>query len=305
MQDSRVHIVYKLLKLGATPTTLVYPIPLIPIFAWLLASASVLDLFVVVAFVSLFYNAINLWNHLNDLEEDLAAGKSGSQVLVQVRDKVKTLVIILYLVCFFIVLIQSKTQSAALLYVVVAAVTWLYSDKIYFKRISGFRLKEKYQWELLTYIVVPPAFFALIWALISVFSYRAMAFVSVSSIYYLSGALLKDLKDISSDMEAGYATLAVVFDPQILFKTSLLLNFLNHALIVFFSMAYLPIGCIFGSLTFFVLLKVLLDMRRYGWRLGSEVYNTLKLYPLVYPTSYLLMVLGVVFTQALDLQGFW
>ena len=66
--------VLKIFKYSAKPFNIIFPIPLIPFIIGLFAGGfqGVLSTFIL---TFLFYPAVNLWNHINDAEEDVAAGK--------------------------------------------------------------------------------------------------------------------------------------------------------------------------------------------------------------------------------------
>jgi len=169
--------------------------------------------------------------------------------------------------------------------------TWLYSDKMFAGRYIR-RLKEDYRTELLTYIFVTFAFFSLIWMFFSPINQRGIAFAVITSLFYISGVFLKDIKDITADTLAGYRTLAVVFKPQTLFKISATFNVLTLLLILFFSVT--GIFPVIGGLTALVLIPVLwavYSIGKRGWLLSLETVRYIKVYTFSYPLS--LTLLGV------------
>jgi len=287
----KIFILIKILKIGATPPTVAYPIPLVPVLVFFMArNYEIFNLLKIVAFNSLFFNSINLWNHLNDAEDDLKSGRTEAKTLLDHQKLTLGVITLSYLGSLLLVWSYGNFQIA-ILFAICFLITWLYSDKVVVGRIVP-RLKEHYIGELFTYLVVTPVFPSIIWLMASSeFNLRGLGFVVVTSTYYLSGMLLKDLKDISSDLQSGYKTLAVVFSPQSLLKTSISLNFVAHAfIVVFVLLGIFEIWFIAGALTLVSLLNVVLKLRAVDWQISIKTANIIKKYVIISPLSITLLV---------------
>ena len=285
-------VLFLFLKIGAKPTNVAYPLPITSFLAFsLFEGFSILGFAISYFFCFLFFTATNLWNHLNDAEDDLRDGREEAKFLMERRKEGVILVVAFYILSLMVVLLFSHDSRAVFAFAISLILTWLYSDKMFAGKYIR-RLKEDYRTELLTYIFVTFAFFSLIWMFFSPINQRGMAFAVVASLFYISGVFLKDIKDITADTLAGYRTLAVVFKPQTLFKISATLNVLTLFLILLFSAAgVFPVG---GGLTALVLVPVLwavYSIRRRGWLLSLETVKYIKVYTLSYPLS--LTLLGV------------
>lgn len=291
LKQSKIFILIKILKIGTTPPTILYPIPLIPILVFFMArNYEIFNLLKIVVFTSLFFNSINLWNHLNDAEDDLKSGRTEAKTLLDHQKLTLSVITLSYLGSLLLVWSYGNFQIV-ILFAMCFLITWLYSDKMVVGRIVP-RLKEHYIGELFTYLVVTPGFMSILWLMVSSeFNLRGLGFVLVTSTYYLSGMLLKDLKDISSDLQSGYKTLGVIFSPQSLLKASISLNFVAHAFIIgFVLLGIFEIWFIAGALTIILLLNVVLKLRAVDWQISIKTANIIKRYVIISPLSIALLV---------------
>jgi 1,4-dihydroxy-2-naphthoate octaprenyltransferase len=257
----------------------------------LFVDLSILGFVISYLFCFLFFTATNLWNHLNDAEDDLRDGRKEAKFLIEKRKEGVMFVVAFYILSLLVVIFFSHDSRAVFAFAISLLMTWLYSDKMFAGRYIR-RLKEDYRTELLTYIFVTFAFFSLIWMFFSPINQRGIAFAVITSLFYISGVFLKDIKDITADTLAGYRTLAVVFKPQTLFKISATFNVLTLLLILFFSVT--GIFPVIGGLTALVLIPVLwavYSIRKRGWLLSLETVRYIKVYTFSYPLS--LTLLGV------------
>lgn len=220
--------IVELLKLCNTPVSIISPIPLFAISLFLISrkELSIHDLpilfsGIVITLLSNFGS--NLWNHCNDLKEDIAQGKK--TILTQDTKMQKTaLFFALMFYAFSLLLIyylSVKFNRPIYLYFLVwAFVTWWYSDNLILKKLVGFRLKEHYMGELITYTIAWPTYTMSIWLIYSDLNATGIMTTIAFFFFGISILLLKDLKDISGDREAGLKTFGVVFSPSLLIQYS-------------------------------------------------------------------------------------
>lgn len=276
----------ELLKLCNTPTTIISPIPFFAISIFLLSRHHfsqddfvILLSGIIVTVLSNF--ASNLWNHCNDIREDIAQGKN----TILTRDPSMQITaiyasIILYIISIAIVYkISLDVQRPVIQYFLIwAAATWCYSDNLIMKRLIGFRLKEHYIGELVTYGIAWPMFTLSTWLIYSDLNYTGEIILTGFFFFSISGLLLKDLKDISGDRKAGLKTLGVVFSPSKLIQCScyfmLLFYFiiLNPVTIIYSNAGLLILIIPFG----YFLKNTFIHMHRKNWALGAEDINALR-----------------------------
>ncbi len=226
----------ELLKLCNTPASVVSPFPLFAVSLFLISHKEfqIFDLSILFAgiAVSLFSCfASNLWNQCNDLKEDKAQGRK--TILTQDIAMQKTAIfiaILLYAVSMFLVYYLSiEFKKPIYLYFLIwVFVTWWYSDNLILKKVTGFRLKEHYMGELITYGIAWPMYTLSIWLIYSDLDSSGLI-VSLAFFFFgISTLLLKDLKDISGDRKAGLKTFGAVFSPSKLIKYSCYLMMLYY-----------------------------------------------------------------------------
>ncbi|SNQ62503.1 UbiA family prenyltransferase [Candidatus Methanoperedens nitratireducens] len=218
----------ELLRLCNTPASIISPFPLFATSLFLISREEfhIYDISVLFAgiAVSLFSNyGSNLWNHCNDLNEDKAAGKK--TILTEDISMQKTtpfIALVLYACSIFSVyyLSMELKRPIYLYFLIWAFATWWYSDNLILRKIIGFRLKDHYMGELITYATAWPTYTLGIWLIYSDLNTKGIVLAVAFFFFSMSGMLLKDLKDISGDRKAGLKTFGVSFSPSQLIQCS-------------------------------------------------------------------------------------
>ena len=235
-------MIKKIFEYSLKPYNIIFPFPLLPMIAGAFAGG-INGLWKPVAFTFLFYPANNLWNHINDAEDDFKGGKNTPFINYVARRLGYVIVSILYLISTVFVLFLSKNRVAFFLFLLVLVVTFLYSDRT----ITGLRLKKHYLTEFLVYLIAVPSYIVLMYALVKNLDLNAMKIAVLFTPLMLSTLFLKDLKDISSDTEAGLKTFGVVFYYKTLIKVFyvfLLIYFLIGIIFFYMStmlLAFIPV----------------------------------------------------------------
>ncbi|MCG2737656.1 MAG: UbiA family prenyltransferase [Candidatus Methanoperedenaceae archaeon] len=230
----------ELLKLCNTPASIISPIPLFAISLFLISRKDIsifdlpiLSIGITVSILSNF--ASNLWNHCNDLKEDKAQGKITILTQDSSMQKLALFIAIFLYLCslLFVYYLSIELNRPIFLYFLIwALATWWYSDNLILKKIFGFRLKEHYIGELVTYGIAWPMYTFSIW---QIYSDPNVTGVLISVAFFfisISGLLLKDLKDISGDRKAGLQTFGVVFSPSRLIQYSCYFMILYYLIIL-------------------------------------------------------------------------
>lgn len=217
-----------LLKLCNTPATIYSPVPLFAISLFLISrkELSIYDIPVlfagiVVSWILAF--ASNLWNHCNDLKEDIAAGKKTILTLDTSMQKKAVIIAVLLYTCsmLFVYYLSNEFNRPIYRYALIwIIVTWWYSDNLISKKLIGFRLKEHYLGELAAYSIAMPMYTMSVWLVYSDLNSKAIVITLAVFLFSISALLLKDLKDISGDTLAGLRTFGVVFLPSRLIRYS-------------------------------------------------------------------------------------
>ena len=256
----------EIINLLFTPQSLISPIPIFSMTLFFISckftelSIAKLNLLILGVFISLVSSgASNFWNHTNDLNEDIKNNKKTllTKNILKLKDAV-LISISLYAIPFILSLYLSITLNRPIYiyFSIWAFITWWYSDKIFFKKIFGVRLKTHYVGEIITYSIAYPAYTMSIWL---IFSDSVMKGAMISLIFLcfgLSGLFLKDLKDIKGDREAGLKTLGVVFSPPKLIKTSCIFLILYYLLILFsINLTIFNVKTVLIVIPFFYFLK--------------------------------------------------
>ncbi len=267
----------RLLKLCNTPASIISPFPLFAITLFLISrkELSIYDaplLFVGIV-VSLFSNfASNLWNHCNDLKEDIAQGKETILTSSRAMQKTALFIAILFytLSIIFVYTISIEFKRPIFLYFLVwVLATWWYSDNLILKKVIGFRLKDHYMGELITYSIAWPMYTLSIWLIYSDLNAAGLILALSFSLLSVSALLLKDLKDISGDREAGLKTFGVIFPPSQLIKYSCSLMVLYYFIMLNpVSLNLFGIGILVIAFPFFYFLKnTFVHMYKKNWAL--------------------------------------
>ncbi len=220
----------EIIKLCYTPYSIFSPLPFFAIVIFSLANKladlSVFTILLLIAGVGislLSSFASNVWNHANDLKEDLIQGKKNAltQNIISRRFAI-VLSLLLYITSvIFIIYISIKVgRPAYQFFLIWTLITLWYSDNIFLGKLFGFRLKSHYIGELITYGVAYPMYTLSIWLIYSNLNIPGLAVTFAFLCFGISVVLLKDLKDISGDRKAQLKTLGVVFPPSKLFYYS-------------------------------------------------------------------------------------
>ncbi len=138
------------------------------------------------------------------------------------QKKALFIVFLLY-VCsmLFTYYLSNEFKRPIYLYALICVIiTWWYSDNLILKKVLGFRLKDHYLGELITYGIAWPAYTLSIWLIYSDLNAAGLLISLAFFFFSISTLLLKDLKDISGDKKAGLKTFGVVFSPSQLIRYS-------------------------------------------------------------------------------------
>lgn len=290
MAPLKIKIVYnnikELLKLCNTPTTIISPYPFFAIAIFLISRnnfnySGVNFLLIGIAVTLLSNFASNLWNHCNDLKEDVAQGKK--TVLTEEPHFQKIAIIIaifLYITSILVVYRVSLDVERPILryFLLWALATWCYSDNFIFKKLTGFRLKEHYLGELLTYGIAWPMFTLSTWLIYSDITSTCIIILAAFLLFSISGLLLKDLKDISGDRKAGLKTFGVVFSPSKLIRYSCYLMLMYYFIVLTtITVNIFNIGILIMIIPFYYFLKnTFIHMYKKKWALDVGDLNALK-----------------------------
>lgn len=247
--------------------------------------------------ISLLSNfASNLWNHTNDLSEDMAQGKKTVLTLNIVSHKTAiVLSVLLYVISAIMVLYASiKFERPIYLFFLVGAViSWWYSDNVFLRRLFGFRLKTHYIGEIVTYGIAYPSYALTIWLIYSDLNTSGIALALAFSFFGISGVLLKDLKDISGDRKAGLKTLGVMFTPSKLLYISCIFLILYYLVILdSIALKVLSAGMLLVIIPFIWFIKnTFYYFHRKSWKLEFGDFKSIKI--MVTSTYLSLIVLGI------------
>ena len=276
----------ELLELCNTPVTIYSPFPLFAISLFLISrnGSSFYDLptlsaGILVSFVIIFSS--NLWNHCNDLKEDIAAGKK--TILTQdisMQKRAIIISVILYILSMlFVYYLSNESKRPIYQYALVCVIiTWWYSDNLILKKVLGFRLKDHYLGELIAYSIALPGYTLSIWLVYSDLNLKAIIIAIAIFFVSISGLLLKDLKDISGDKKAGLKTFGVVFLPSQLIRYSCYLMVLYYLVLLnpFTLTAFGP-GILIIIIPFIYFLKnTFIHMYKKEWRLDITDSQAIK-----------------------------
>jgi len=235
-------MIRRILRSSFRPYTIIYPFPLLPLITGAFADG-IYGLWKPVIFTFLFYPANNLWNHINDAEDDFRGGKDTPFIHNKARKLATLIAATLYSLSALFVLLFSESEVSIILFLLVFAVTFAYSDRT----VTGLRLKKHYITEFSVYSIAVPSYIILMYSLVKNPDIRSLKIAILFTPLMLSTLFLKDLKDITSDRGAGLTTFGVVFHYKTLLKTfySFLLIYFILGICFFLnsiiSMAFLPI----------------------------------------------------------------
>lgn len=273
-----------LFKLCNTPVTIYSPFPLFAISLFLVSSKelSIYEIPLLIAGIILSWLlafASNLWNHCNDLKEDIAAGKE--TILTMDRSmpgKAMIISALLYISSlFFAYYLSIEYERPIYIFALIwIAVTWWYSDNLILKKLIGFRLKEHYMGELIAYSLAMPAYTISVWLVYSDLNSKGIIITIAVFLFSISALLLKDLKDISGDTEAGLRTFGVAFLPSDLIRYS------SYLMLLFFMVLLNPFtmdsyGIMIIIVPFIYYLKnTFIHLYKKGWSLDSGDFHAIN-----------------------------
>jgi len=290
-----INILFEIFKLSATPPSIVYPIPLLAFLLFSLSSCrDPFCLLCAIAFTFTSQAGINLWNHVNDVEEDILAGKRN--VFTEnpgVRRAGAIIAIMLYCISFIILYIFSKDKLiSTFAFIVVCFVTWVYSDRFIFGRFFR-RWKDYYVTEVLTYVISAPLYVVAVWSFFSSVGIRTFAVAAFMTPFTLSGTFLKDIKDVTGDEMAGLKTLAVLFSPSSLLRISVALLWVYYfEIFIFVIFDIIPVQSILVLVALLGLIYSSYYFINLKWKISVEIVKFVKIMIYSNILSLLLIALG-------------
>ncbi|WP_318249314.1 UbiA family prenyltransferase [Geoglobus acetivorans] len=232
----------------------------------------------------MLYPAINLWNHINDAEDDAISGRDTPFTIEPIRKYTVFSILALYILSLAFVYINAKIHGL-IAYMLVLTMTFIYSDTM----ITKLRLKRHYIGEIIVYMITIPAYILMLYSVTSSLTIDAIKLATVLTPLLISSLFIKDLKDISSDKKVGLKTLGTVFSPESLVKTYsflLLVYFIIGTFVFKEEMSILPfipvIGVIYGIYKF----------HRSGWRIARD---TVKYFTMITYSGLLSLVLIIAY----------
>lgn len=276
----------ELLKLCNTPATIYSPFPFFAVSLFLISrnGLSIYDLpimFAGIAVSLLLTFPSNLWNHCNDLKEDIAQGKKTilTQDISMQRIAIFIAVVLYVSSMLFIYYLSNEFKRPIYLYSLIwTFATWWYSDNLILKKIFGFRLKDYYAGELFAYGIAMPMHTLSVWLVYSDLNQIAIILTIAFFFFNMSGLLLKDLKDISGDRKAGLKTFGVVFPPSKLIKYSCYLMGVYYFIMLNpITLNFFGIGILVMALPFVYFLKnTFIHLYKKNWNLDVGDLKALK-----------------------------
>lgn len=266
------------LRQSAKPATIFYPYPVLVLIVFSMSGTNdYVALVKAVLFSFLFYSGVNLWNHINDVKEDIMAGKRN--VLTENPEIRKILTFSVpaqYIASLALVFIWVKDFAGIVAFLLAFFVTWVYSDRIFLGRFMK-RWKDNYITELLAFVTFFPSFTLVIWTFFVPISLTGIALSVTMTFFLLSGTFLKDIRDISGDSKAGLKTLGVVFKTETLMKASFSMLILFYLSISLFTVLGLFPKIILSSLLFSM--GVLYTIKKFidnHWKISAELIGIFR-----------------------------
>ncbi|MBE8539124.1 UbiA family prenyltransferase [Geoglobus acetivorans] len=221
-------MISEIFRCSIRPFNIIFPFPILPLVVAIFAG-DIQSIWKPVLFTFLYYPANNLWNHINDAEDDFNAGKDTPLINEQVRKLAIWISTLFYLCSFTFLLFFSNYKYSILIYLVIFTATFLYSDNL----LTHLRLKKHYLGEFFVYIVAVPTYVILMYSILKPPDLTTLKLVLLFTPIMISTLFIKDLKDISADKLAGLNTFAVRFH----YKT--LLKLFYFSLIVYFVLEFI------------------------------------------------------------------
>ncbi len=287
-RNIRKRKLYLILEQSFTPFSIFAPVPFFCITLFFISTKftdlsfdKIYLLFIGILISLLSSGASCFWNHTNDIEEDAKNNKK-TLVLENIISHNGAIIIslIFYLTSIIIVIYASifLKRPIYIYFLIWVIITWWYSDNIFLKRVTGIRLKTHYFGELLTYGLAYPAYTMSIWLIFSDSFMKGMVLSLIFLCFGIAAVLLKDLKDIKGDREAGLKTFGVIFPP------SKLIKFSCRFLIFYFLIIVIATNCrIFNFNSFLIILPFLylikntfIHFQNKSWTIDVGDYNNIK-----------------------------
>jgi 1,4-dihydroxy-2-naphthoate octaprenyltransferase len=277
---------FALLKLCNTPASICSPFPLFAISLFLISGRGLSLYGLPLLFAGIIVSYLltypsNLWNHCNDLKEDTAAEKKTILIDDPSMQKKAIHISVLLYVCslLFVYYLSIEFKRPIYFYTIIwIIVTWLYSDNLILKKLIGFRSKQHYIGELITYSIASPVYVLSVWLVYSDLNSKAIVITIAVFLFSISGLLLKDIKDISGDKKAGLKTFGVVFPaPQLLKYSCYLMILFYFAFLNPFTLKIFGPGILIIIIPFAYFFKnTFIHMYRKDWTLDRGDFQALK-----------------------------
>ena len=277
MNNFKLKYFVEILKSSTRPLNIIYPIPILQLLVFSQSKHYLQSFLLTLLFSFTFYPAVNIWNHVNDIKEDILSGKYN---VFAENEVVKTFgiifAVILYLLALLILLTNLNSSLSLILYAICLLITWLYSDRIFFGRIIR-RFKDHYISELLSFMVVYPSFTILLWTFFDDPSIKSIAVALTVLLFVLFGIFIKDMRDISGDEMAGLKTLGVIFTPEKLLKFAI-----TSIVLYYISIAVFTLLGIYSFYTTVALIPLIptvysiLNLSRECWTISIDTITHLK-----------------------------
>ncbi len=284
-------MISEILKSSLRPVNILFPLPIVPL-AIGVYTGDIKEFWKPVALTFLFYPAVNLWNHINDADDDYRSGKETPFISRNNKLIGAILVLVFYISSFLFVIFNAKNEYSVILFLLVSIFVFLYSDNM----VTKIRLKRHYIGEIIVYSLSLPAYLLLLYSVVRDIDIVGLKLLILFFPLLFSGLFIKDLKDITADKSAGLVTLGVRFDPIVLIK-------------VFYSMVimYYILGFIFYfksllALAFILLIVVLyclFKIKRNEWLIDTA---TIKYYKLTIYSGIFSLLLFISFKITLVLM---
>ena len=275
----------ELLKLCNTPASIISPFPLLAISLFLISRNSYISdlpiLFAGIGISLLSNSGSNLWNHCNDVKEDTAQGKKTvltQNILMQKTAVFIAILLYAFSLLFVFYLSMKLDRPIYIFFSIWVLATWWYSDNLILKNLIGFRLKDNYIGEFITYSTAWPMYILSIWLIYSDLNIKGVLISAAFFFFSIAGVMLKDLKDIAGDRKAGLKTFGVVYLPSELIRYSC------HVMVLYFIVMLNPLtldffgkGILIVMLPFIYFLKnTFVHMSRKNWILDTGDLKALK-----------------------------
>ena len=282
------NIIIELAKLSFTPFSIISPIPFFACFLFLIATKfseinvfNIFLLFIGIIITLLSSGASNFWNHTNDIKEDVKNNKNNllTQKIISQNSAILISIILYGLSIVLVFLISIYLNRPIYFYFLIwVIITWWYSDNLFLKKIVRFRLKTHYLGEIFTYSIAYPAYTMSIWLIFSDSITKGIVLSFLFLCFGLAGVLLKDLKDIKGDREAGLKTFGVMFAPSKLIHLACIFLIFYFAIIFFATneKIFNPMSIIIVLPFIYLIDRTYLHFSKKNWKLEIGDQKNIK-----------------------------